>query len=261
MTDTVRRMETWLNLPPEQQRVVRIYERIGAEIGERIGPDVLDFGAGAGRHVAEFRAAGYPALGVDQQHESHAEGSAPSGYLYTVTPPDYILPFHDSSFDFVFSTSVMEHVLDPGLALSEVARVLRPDGWSAHIFPSRWRPVEPHIFTPFGGRFMNLRLARLWARLGIRNGFQRDLDPTEVALHNVQYAKTGINYPTSREWELRSGRWFGDVSWSEPAYVEATAAGISRLSGLVRPVIRAPLADRMYRALHTRVLVLRQPLR
>jgi hypothetical protein len=31
----------------------------------------------------------------------------------------------------------------------------RDGAWTLHIFPARWRPVEPHIFTPFGGRFQH----------------------------------------------------------------------------------------------------------
>ena len=159
-------------LPEPSQRVVAIFEHIARHVGRPLAPGcrVLDFGAGAGRHVAEFRHAGYDALGVDQQFSSHAGGRVDERYLRRVEPPDYVLPFEDATFDFVFSTSVMEHVLDPGRALEEIARVLRPDGVSIHCFPSRWRPVEPHMYTPLGGRFSSYALLRLWAALGIRSG-------------------------------------------------------------------------------------------
>lgn len=42
------------------------------------------------------------------------------------------LTFPDSSLDLQISQDVMEHVLDPGLAFREIARVLKPGG--AHIF-------------------------------------------------------------------------------------------------------------------------------
>lgn len=38
------------------------------------------------------------------------------------------LSFPDHSFDFVISANVLEHVPDPGLFLSEAARVLKPTG-------------------------------------------------------------------------------------------------------------------------------------
>lgn len=247
-------------LPPPSQRVVAVFEHIARATGSPLAPnaDVLDFGAGAGRHVAEFRAAGYEAVGVDQQFVSHASGSAPSRYLHHVAPPEYVLPFDDDAFDFVFSTSVMEHVTEPGRALAQIARVLRPGGISIHCFPSRWRPVEPHMYMPFGGRFNSFWLCALWARLGIRNTHQRDLSANEVALHNAQYAKTGISYPPAREWELRSAPLFADVRWAETGYIEATRS-VSRISRLVAPVCALPGVEWIYRGLHTRVLVLGRP--
>lgn len=242
-------------LPPPSQRVVRVFEAIGRYTGHSIGSEVLDFGAGAGRHVAEFRAAGYNAVGVDQQFNSHERGSANEAFLRKVEPPDFALPFADNSFDFVFSSSVMEHVTNPGGALSEVARVLRPGGWSAHVFPSRWRPIEPHMLTPLGGRFNSFALLRLWAQLGIRNRFQQGLPATSVALLNAQYAKTGISYPTATEWRLLAERGFEEVGWAERPYIEATK-GISRMSRAVGPVAVVPGVQQLYRGLHTRVLVL-----
>ena len=249
-----------LELPPPSQRVVDVFEHIARARGHPLnaGAHVLDFGAGAGRHVAEFRAAGYEAVGVDQQFTSHASGSAPARYLFRADPPDYVWPFDDDTFDLVYSTSVMEHVVDPGRALAEIARVMRPDGISIHCFPSRWRPIEPHMYTPLGGRFNGWWLCVLWARLGIRSAHQRGLPASSVALHNAQYAKTGISYPTAREWELRSAPLFAEVGWAERPYIEATRA-VSPVSRLVAPARSLPGMQWLYRGLHTRVLVLGRP--
>jgi SAM-dependent methyltransferase len=247
-------------LPPASQRVVPVFEHIARTVAHPLdrSADVLDFGAGAGRHVAEFRAVGYDAMGVDQQFVSHSEGSVDARFLRRVEPPDYVLPFDDDSFDFVYSTSVMEHVVDPGRALAEIARVLRPTGLSIHSFPSRWRLIEPHILTPVGGRINSFPFLYLWASLGIRNVHQQGLGPTEVALRNAQYTKTGISYPTAWEWRLRSEALFGGVRWAEGPYIEATRH-VSTLSRLLAPLVRMPGLPLAYRALHTRVLVLTRP--
>jgi SAM-dependent methyltransferase len=245
-------------LPPPDQRMVPVFEAIAASAGFRLSPEtrILDFGAGAGRHVAEFREAGYgQTLGVDQAFESHSEGSVEEEYLRRVQPPDYKLPFGDGEFDFVFSTVVMEHVTNPGGALAEIARILRPGGLSAHVFPARWRPVEPHMFVPLGGRFQSYWTLRLWAALGVRSSFQRGLSATEVALSNVQYCKTGTSYPTAHEWVLLARPLFSRVGWDEASFVRATAS-VSRASRLYAPLLRVPGAPAVYRGLHTRVLVL-----
>ena len=41
----------------------------------------------------------------------------------------HAIPFADDSFDCIFSYAVLEHLHNPFVALSEVARVLRPGGW------------------------------------------------------------------------------------------------------------------------------------
>jgi ubiquinone/menaquinone biosynthesis C-methylase UbiE len=176
-------------------------------------------------------------------------------FLRPVHPPDCRLPFAESEFDFVYSTSVMEHVVDPGLALTEIARVLRPGGLSVHVFPAQWRPIEPHMYVPFGGRVQNYWALRLWAALGVRNDFQQGKSATEVALSNAQYCKTGLSYPTAHEWELRAKPRFVKLAWDEASFVRANRP-LSRTARLFAPFLRIPGAEVVYRGLHTRVLVL-----
>jgi SAM-dependent methyltransferase len=244
-------------LPSRGQRVVPVFEAICKAAGRPLDGSsrILDFGAGAGRHVGEFRAAGYEAWGVDQHFSAHEEGSSEQEFLRKVHPPAYRLPFDDDEFDFVYSTTVMEHVTNPGHALQEIARVTRPGGLSAHVFPARWRPIEPHIHVPLGGRIQNYWAMRLWAALGIRNEFQGALSPSEVALSNAQFCKTELSYPTAHEWELLARPLFEHVGWDEATFIRATEDS-SRLSRLLGPLLRVPGSGRVYRGLHTRVLVL-----
>jgi SAM-dependent methyltransferase len=237
--------------------VVAIFERLAAAAGLELRPGhrILDFGAGAGRHVAEFRDAGYEAWGADQIYSSHSEGSSEEAFLRRVEPPEYRLPYEEDEFDFVYSTSVMEHVTDPGGALAEIARVLRRGGVSIHVFPARWRPIEPHMLVPFGGRIQGYWAMRLWAALGVRNAFQEGMPATSVALANAQYCKTGINYPTAHEWKLLARPLFSRVAWDEATFVRASRP-VSRLSRILAPLLGLPGATALYRSLHTRVLVL-----
>lgn len=114
------------------------------------------------------------------------------------------------------------------------------------------------MYTPPGGRFNSYALCALWARLGIRNNHQQGLRARDVALRNGQYAKTGISYPTAREWRLRSDPLFGDVRWAESAYIKATEP-VSAVSRRVARAVAVPGVEAAYRGLHTRVLILGQP--
>jgi ubiquinone/menaquinone biosynthesis C-methylase UbiE len=59
------------------------------------------------------------------------------------------LPFADASFDFIFSSSVLEHIRDLPAAFEEMRRCLRPGGLMLHIMPSRtWKLLQLLLYYP-----------------------------------------------------------------------------------------------------------------
>jgi ubiquinone/menaquinone biosynthesis C-methylase UbiE len=59
------------------------------------------------------------------------------------------LPFKDASFDFVFSSSVLEHIRDRAPVYRELRRCLRPGGVMLHIMPSRtWKLLQLFLYYP-----------------------------------------------------------------------------------------------------------------
>jgi len=101
-------------------------------LGVRPGTRVLDVGCGVGRLVLRMARRGCRVTGVElmrpdlrrarrllQEARQQAELIEGDGGR---------LPFADESFDFVSCTETLEHVADYGLALRELARVLRSGG-------------------------------------------------------------------------------------------------------------------------------------
>jgi SAM-dependent methyltransferase len=60
-----------------------------------------------------------------------------------------VLPFASASFDFIFSSSLLEHIRDRGAAYREMRRCLRPGGVMLHIMPSRtWKLLQLLFYYP-----------------------------------------------------------------------------------------------------------------
>lgn len=68
------------------------------------------------------------------------------------------LPFDDDYFDFVFSSSALEHVDDKRVALREMRRVLKPEGNMILIVPTHMPSLYafPHLFLYIIARLLKL---------------------------------------------------------------------------------------------------------
>ena len=242
---------------PENQQVMTLNERILAENGVTLSRDshILDFGCGRGRHVREYLAKGYRNVyGFDQQDCIDSKERLEAGrFRFARDGRMAELPYPDAFFDFVYSYSVMEHVMDPELALREIHRVLKPGGVSLHNFPSKWRPIEPHMFIPFGGAIQSYGYMLFWALLGVRNHFQKGLPAREVARRNHLYAQTGVNYLGGAELERLLSRIFEKYSYQEVAFLKHSCGNAHMLYGLVKAL---PPLRRIFRFAHTRMVLL-----
>jgi SAM-dependent methyltransferase len=133
---------------------------------------ILDFGCGAGRLVAEGRAAGLDIWGADVYYGGSATRRAAeaAGLLGTFIREirDGRIPFPDATFDLVVNNQVLEHVEDLDHELAGIHRVLKPGGVALSVFPSRdvWR--EGHIGIPFAHWFPRGSRARLWYAWALR---------------------------------------------------------------------------------------------
>ena len=70
----------------------------------------------------------------------------------------YEIPQKDESFDCVLSTAVLEHLEEPGKALHEAYRLLKPGGYALYTAPFFWHlheePRDFYRYTKFGLKFL-----------------------------------------------------------------------------------------------------------
>ncbi len=120
----------------------------------RPGRRYLDYGCGRGETVVAGIERHLDVYGTEVFYEgapASQKMAQSTGLLGTrILPmnPDR-LPFEDSYFDFVFHNQVFEHVPNINVALSEIYRVLRPNGLMLSVFPCREVLWDGHCGVPF----------------------------------------------------------------------------------------------------------------
>ena len=231
-------------------RHFQLHQNILCELGHALKPGacVLDYGCGKGGMVEEYCGAGFDAFGCDISLESGTER------LWRIESNGSI-PYADGTFDFVFSDQVMEHVQDHEVAFSEIARVMKPNGISLHIFPSKLKPIENHVFVPLGGAIQNRGWLRLWAQLGVRNSFQKGKSASEVVELNSQYLHQRTNYMSRRNLMKVVNRYFTEVTEAEKFLIKHSYGGARH----IYPTLRLfPFLARMYATFYSRAIFLRK---
>lgn len=190
---------------------------------------VLEVGAGSGWQSSLLAAKGYDVTSVDVS-------PPPDGALVPVLPIDGVsLPFATNTFDVVFSSNVLEHVVDLTGLLAEADRVLRPAGWSVHVVPTpTWRVLTMLTF------YMSLPsrvLGRLRANQG---GGSSELLASDTAvqrtivdkLRSMLWEPPHGEFPSAAAeiWSYRAGAWrrrfLGSLLAEQPAGVVYTGYGL-----------------------------------
>lgn len=254
---------------PENQRIVKLNEHILRDHGVELEQDafILDFGCGSGRHVYEYLDRGYRnVFGYDVQQYLDARynvqnqidlRNSADEFRFCLDKQKCIskIPFPDNYFDFIYSYSVFEHVLDQRLAWAEIYRVLKPGGVSLHCFAAKWRPIEPHLGIPFGGALRFYVYYRFWTLLGIGTKLDAAYTGIELAKKYVEFARTGLCYLTGRELSSVLKSQFQNYLYASESFIR-WSPGRSRY--LYPWIKRFPFLEYFFRSLHTRVILVKK---
>jgi SAM-dependent methyltransferase len=185
---------------------------------------ILDFGCGSGEMVQELRELGYVAFGCGTRfsikNNIDTSGMMGAVILREIDLQNYVLPFENNTFDFVFSHSVFEHVQNYPEAINEISRVLKPDGFCLHTFASRYKPIEAHVLVPFASIIRSHWWLYLWSFLGIRNEWQDCHSVRERSYRFYNYLKEETNYLSKKQLSEQFKRQFKNVLFCENLWIK-----------------------------------------
>lgn len=251
--------DTWKNLyVSEYARGHYVVDTLRTYVPDLLipGADVLDVGCGDAGVPIAFAEAGARAAGIEPHQPSvhrgrvRAEEHGVEVHLRQGLAEE--LPYADASFDLVILDNVLEHVRDQARTLTEIRRVLRPQGLLYMVTPkplslySLWN--DPHY--DLAGLVLLPRRLQIWyfekvrgggegtydvgtiptrwrlRRLLKRAGFETVVGPRELWVHYLreriarpEEVRPGLKRRLSswlreRRWpfESRVMRWFWDVA-------------------------------------------------
>lgn len=139
--------------------------------GDR-GGRALDLGCGRGGLTVGLRAQGVNVVGLDLRFRN-CRVTGLRAQRYGLSVPALVshgetLPFPDGYFQAVSCLEVLEHVLDPVALLSEIRRVLSPEGACIVTVINRLAHLDPHYHL-WGVNFLPRKAANTYIRLRKRS--------------------------------------------------------------------------------------------
>jgi SAM-dependent methyltransferase len=194
--------------PLNEKRIHEILARVEARVG--VGR-VLDIGCGSGHLLQAARSRGWQVCGIEisasaLQHLQTLGIDAFAGDLLDAQfPPD--------SFDLIYLSEVIEHVLTPRQWLGEIRRILKPKGLLLLTTPNRnsltrfllggrWRVFRHDHVNYFTPSFLQRALQREGfriSRLGTKN-----MDLSEIYQKLVRRSTADSGTIRKQQQELRS---------------------------------------------------------
>jgi SAM-dependent methyltransferase len=147
------------------------------------------------------------------------------------------LPFRDAAFDAVICTHIYEHVEDPHLLMTEIARVLKETGVCYFAAGNRLFPIEVHYWLYFlswiprgwaanwylrlrgRGKIYDVKLLTLWSLRRMVNKHFVIVDYTESLVRKPETYGTQYMVPVgsrNQKWALLLIRW---AYWLFPTYI------------------------------------------
>lgn len=129
--------EQWRQTHPGWRPATEVYADL---VRAHLQPEarVLDVGCGRGGLIEQLAHPLDKVVGVDPDWLSLREHRL---VMPRAAAFSHALPFASDSFDLIFASWVLEHLIHPQTDLAEIARVLKPGGVFVFITPNRQHPL------------------------------------------------------------------------------------------------------------------------
>ncbi len=195
-------------------------------LGVRPGTRVLDVGCGVGRLMLRIARRGCFATGVELMRPDLRSAQRLLDefrqQVELIEGDGGRIPFATDTFDFVTCTETLEHVADPGLALRELARVLKSGGHLVVSVPDTLPELiarqmsELYRIDPWGHRriFTRKGIERTVEAAGLRVYAKRFRNSVEAGYWTLLYLIDAC--PLLSEWGVDALKRWRDRSNSEP---------------------------------------------
>jgi SAM-dependent methyltransferase len=162
--------------------------------------DVLDVGAYTGENMLWLSCGGWNVTGVELNPVAARIGQELGLDIQATALEENTLP--SASFDVIYMSYVIEHLLDPHLALKEMHRLLRQGGrllLTTHNVDSVWRyvfgPYWINWHTPFHiWHFSARTLTRMVEQEGFKIVYLTTRTPRWWLLFSIRAARDGLHY-------------------------------------------------------------------
>ncbi len=119
-----------------------------SRIAEHITGDVVDVGCGKKPYKHLFQTKKY--IGIEVEQEGHDHTNEDVDVFYD----GITMPFENATFDSAITSQVLEHVFTPDAFLTEINRVLKPNGKLLLTVPFVWdeheQPYDYARYSSFG---------------------------------------------------------------------------------------------------------------
>lgn len=193
----------WLVTTIHEQQLARACSLYAKGILLDIGCGDKPYGKLTAGYVSEH-------IGLDHDRSEHDLSRA------DIIGTAYDIPLDDEYVDTILCTAVLEHLEEPGEALKEAFRVLKPGGYAIYTVPLFWHlheePRDFYRYTKYGLRYLFEKSGFSIVELEEMSGFW------------VTFGQELVYYL----WDLRGGGRFNPLRWIIPP-VGAAIQGICYL--------------------------------